>query len=162
MRRIRLDLEIKRILKTFAVFFGIIFAMCVLIVIFSLIARNSWKTGLAVEVQKVLDTYNESHYTVGKYIDLDSNLSTSAAVYALLKKDVVKSQKYYGVIVRTPSILGPIPAVFIYNEEKGVTFVGYAIDNGKASDTVDRQIASNVMNYWENMIPLIIEKTNSK
>lgn len=161
MRKFRLDNETKKILKIFSIFFGMIFGMCMLLVIFTVLARNSWKSGLALEVQHVLDSYPEAQYTVGKYLELDSTLSTSTAVYSLLKKDDRKNQKYYGIIVRIPSILGPVPAVFVYNENTGVRFAGYAIDNGKASDTVDKQISNSVMNYWENMIPKIISKTNS-
>ena len=161
MRKFRLDNETKKILKIFSIFFGMIFGMCMLLVIFTVLARNSWKSGLALEVQLVLDSYPEAQYTVGKYLELDSTLSTSTAVYSLLKKDDRKNQKYYGIIVRIPSILGPVPAVFVYNENTGVRFAGYAIDNGKASDTVVKQISNSVMNYWENMIPKIISKTNS-
>ena len=161
MRKFRLDNETKKILKIFSIFFGMIFGMCMLLVIFTVLARNSWKSGLALEVQHVLDSYPEAQYTVGKYLELDSTLSASTAVYSLLKKDDRKNQKYYGIIVRIPSILGPVPAVFVYNENTGVRFAGYAIDNGKASDTVVKQISNSVMNYWENMIPKIISKTNS-
>lgn len=161
MRKFRLDNETKKILKLFSIFFGMIFGMCMLLVLFTLLARNSWKSGLALEVQNVLDSYPEAQYTVGKYIELDSTLSTSTAVYSLLKKDDRKNQKYYGIIVRIPSILGPVPAVFVYNENTGVKFAGYAVDNGKASGTVGKQISNSVMNYWEDMIPKIISKTNS-
>lgn len=161
MRKFRIDNETKKILKIFSIFFGMIFGMCMLLVIFTVLARNSWKSGLALEVQHVLDSYPEAQYTVGKYLELDSTLSTSTAVYSLLKKDDRKNQKYYGIIVRIPSILGPVPAVFVYNENTGVRFAGYAIDNGKASDTVGKQISNSVMNYWEDMIPKIISKTNS-
>lgn len=161
MRKFRLDNEAKKILKNFSVFFGIIFGMCVILVVFTLLARNSWRAGLAVEVQKVLDSYSEAQFTVGKYVDLNSNLSTGTAVYSLIKKDSHKASKYYGVIVRIPSILGPVPAVFIYSQENGVTFAGYAVDNGRAEITVSMPIISNVMNYWEAMIPKIIEKTGN-
>ena len=161
MRKFRLDHETKKNLKTFSVFFGMIFGICVILVLFTLLSRNSWKSGLALEMQRVLDSYSEAQYTVGKYVELSSSLSSSTDVCSLLKKDERKNQKYYGVIIRIPSILGPVPAVFIYTEDSGVTFAGYAVDNGRAEGTVSKQISSNVMNYWENLIPKIIEKTNS-
>lgn len=161
MRKFRMNARTKKIIQLFSIFFGMIFAMCMILVLFTVLARNSWKNGLAIEVQRVLNSYQDAHYTVGKYVELDSTLSTSAAVYTLLKKDDHKNQKYYGIIVRIPSVLGPVPAVFVYSEASGVHFAGYAVDNGKASDTVGKQISSNVMNYWEDMIPRIIKKTNS-
>ena len=161
MRKFRLSAKSKKILKLFSIFFGLIFGMCMLLVIFTVLSRNSWKSGLALEVQHVLDSYQEVHYTVGKYVELDSTISTSAAVYTLHKKDNNKNQKYYGIIVRIPSILGPLPAVFIYCDSGTVNFVGYAVDNGKASDTASKQISSSMINYWEEMIPKIIAKTKS-
>lgn len=161
MRRIRIDHETKRILKSFAIFFGMIFGMTALLVTFALISRSSWKKGLALEMQHVLDSYSAAQYTVGKNLPIESGLSTGAAVYSLHKRGEQKNERYYGVIVRIPSILGPLPAVFVYSELLGVFFAGYAIDNGKASETVGRQISSNVMKYWEDMIPKIIRKTAS-
>ncbi|MBQ9908872.1 MAG: hypothetical protein IJM48_03640 [Treponema sp.] len=161
MRKIRISARSKRILRLFLIFFGMIFGMCMILVAFTALSRNSWKSGLALEVQHVLDSYQEGHFTVGKYVELESALSTSTAVYTLFKKDDHKNQKYYGIIARIPSILGPVPAVFIYTESGGVKFAGYAVDNGRASDTVSKQISSNMMNYWENMIPRIMAKTKS-
>lgn len=158
--KIKISAEKKKHLISFSIFFGIIFGLTVILVTFTLVSRNSWKAGLAMEMQHVLDSYGNgsAHYTVGKNIVLDSTLSTSAAVYSLLKKDDRKNGSYYGVIVRIPSILGPLPAVFVYNDVSGVFFAGYALDNGKASDAVDIRIENNVMNYWEKMIPTIISK----
>ena len=158
MHRLMLDEYTKRVIKKFSIFFGMIFGMTVLLVTTSLFAHNSWKAGLALELQHVLDSYSAAQYTVGKNIQINSTISTSAVVYSLLKKDERKNEKYYGIIVRIPSILGPLPAVFIYNENKDVIFIDYAVDNGKASDTVRKQISNSVMRYWEDMIPKILEK----
>lgn len=161
MRKIRLDSETKKILKNFSIFFGMIFGMTAILVTFTLLSRSSWRNGLALEMQHVLDSYPETHYTVSKNLRIDSTFSTSAAVYSLLKRDERRNEKHYGVIVRIPSVLGPLPAVFVYEEKSGVFFAGYAIDNGKAGETVSVEIASNVMKYWEDMIPRIIAKTES-
>ncbi len=160
MLKINMDAETKKNLTVFSILFGIIFGLTVILISMTLISRNSWKKGLAFEVQHVLDSYQGGTYTVTKNLQLNSTFSTSAAVYSLMKKDEQKNRKYYGVIVRMPSILGPLPGVFIYGEGRGVSFAGYAIDNGKASVTVERQLSSNILNYWEEMIPKIIEKSH--
>lgn len=159
MRKFYFSPEFKKYFIVFSIFLGIIFGMTVLLTTVTLLSRNSWKAGLAKEVQYVLDTYSESQYTVSQNVPVKSMISTSAAVYTLLKKDDRQKQKYYGILVRIPSILGPLPAVFIYNEKEGVTFAGYAIDNGKASSTVNLQVSSTVIKYWEEMIPKIISKS---
>ncbi|WP_294429962.1 hypothetical protein [uncultured Treponema sp.] len=159
MRKFVIDDERKRTFLKFSVIFGMVFGMTVILAVFTLVSRNSWKASLAFEVQNVLDSYSDSQFTVSNALQLNSSFSTSAAVYSLLKKDERVAGKYYGVIVRVPSIVGPLPAVFIYREGGGVTFAGYAIDNGKASDTVKLQLSTNVLRYWEDMIPKIVAKT---
>lgn len=161
MPRINLDPATKKNIVSFASFFGMIFAMTVILVVFTLLSRNSWKNGLAFEMQRVLDSYPAAQYTVGANMRLDSSLSSSAAVYKLIKKDDRKSEKYYGIIIRIPSILGPLPAVFIYNENLGASFAGYAVDNGKASDTAEIHISSSVIKYWEDKLPDIIAKAKA-
>ena len=161
MPRIRLDEEKKRILKDFSVFFGMIFGMALILAVLTLMSRNSWRNGLAIEVQHVLDSYQGEQYTVLRNLRLDSSLSTSAAVYSLLKKDGGQNERYYGVIVRIPSILGPLPAVFVYKERDGVFFAGYAVDNGRAEGAVSMRGSRNIIRYWEGMIPQIVAKTES-
>ena len=162
MRSFHLRDDVKKNLIIFAIFFGIVFGITVLLVTMTLASRSSWKNGLAEDVQLVLNDYPENAYTVGKYLPLNSTFSTSAAVYSLLKKDDARNESHYGVIVRIPSILGPLPAVFIYSERSGVHFAGYAVDAGKASQTVTLELSSTVMKYWESMIPKIVAKTTVK
>ncbi|MBR1535981.1 MAG: hypothetical protein IJ630_03480 [Treponema sp.] len=160
--KINIEEKTKRSLKIFSIFFGMIFGMTAILVTLTLASRSSWKLGLAFEMQQVLERYDEGTYTVGKNIPLSSNISTSAAVYSLLKKDMKANERHFGVIVRIPSILGPVPAVFIYsekNKKSDIKFAGYALDNGKATSMIKIQSSSNVMKYWEDMIPKIISKT---
>ena len=77
---VKLDTKSKKIIKNFLVFFGMVFGMIVVLIIFSLSARNSWRAGLAVEVQNVLDSYPYGQYTVGTNLPVNSTLSTSSAV----------------------------------------------------------------------------------
>lgn len=158
MLKINIASETKKNLKTFSIFFGIIIGMTIILITATLLSRNSWRSGLGLEMQKVLDSYSHGKYTVGKYVPIESNLSASTAVYTLVKKDGNKSLKHYGVIARIPSMLGPLPAVFIYNERDNVIFVGYAVDNGKAQPTVEMAVSNNIIKYWEELIPKIILK----
>lgn len=159
MHRFSLNESTKKNLTIFSIFFGIIIGMTALLIIMTLLSRNSWKNGLAQEVQNVLDSYQPSTYTVAKSLQLDSTFATSSAVFSLMKKGGQKKQGHYGIIVRMPSILGPLPGVFVYDEGGSVFFAGYAVDNGKASSTVDRHVSSTIIKYWEDMIPKIIAKT---
>lgn len=152
--------DVKRNFRTFAVFFGIIFGMTAILVVFTLVSRTSWETGLAYDVQSVLNEYSDGEYTVGKYLHLQSAFSTSSAVYSLLKKDGNGQGRYYGVMVRIPSIVGPVPAVFVYSEKDGVQFAGYAVDMGKVGAASAISVSSGIMAYWERLIPEIVSKAN--
>lgn len=150
----------KKNLINFGILFGIIFGMCTLLVTTTLLSRASWEKGLKTELQNVLDDYEDESFTVNKFIKLNSTFSTSTAIYSLTK-DNGSNSNYYGFIIRIPSILGPMPAVFIYNPNTSdVKFVGYAIDLGKAIDTTNYKNANNVMSYWKKQIPIIFEKTD--
>lgn len=154
--------DVKKHLIVYGTFLGFIVLVFAILITLTLLARNSWKTGLANEVQNVLNDNYPDGYTVNKYIELDSLLNTNAAVYSLIKKGASNSDRFYGVIVRIPTITGPLPAVFIYNEDAQVNFVGFATETGKANDLVNIRMASGNMNYWESMIPKIIKKSKTK
>lgn len=154
--------DIKKHLTVYGTFLSFVVLTFAVLTTLTLLARNSWKTGLANEVQAVLNENYPDGYTVNKFIELDSLLNTNAAVYSLIKKGASNSDRFYGVIVRIPSVVGPLPAVFIYNEGTQVNFVGFATDVGKANDLVNVKMASGNMNYWESMIPKIIKKSKTK
>lgn len=159
--RVRISAEKKKHLISFSIFFGIVFALTAALVTVTLLSRGAWRTGLAGEMQRVLDAGHPAQYTVGEFLPVESAVSTLAAVYSLSRMDARMSDRYYGVIVRIPSILGPLPAVFVYSASGGVYFAGYAVDNGKAGRTVDIRIESNVMRYWEDMIPRIVARARA-
>ena len=161
LSKIHIDDKTKKIIRNFSILFGIILGMAIILVTTNFLSRSSWKTGLAIEMQTVLDSYDAQKFTVGENLHIKSSVSTSVAVYALQKKGAKSAEKYYGIIARMPSLLGPLPAVFIY-DEKQVIFAGYAIDNGKAAETVGMKASNNVLKYWETMIPKIVAKTEAK
>lgn len=158
MRKINIKPETKKQLTIFSAFFGIIFGLTAILVVSTLLSRSSWKEGLSREVQSVLDSYSPNEYSVGEYLPVNSSFSTSAAVYSVHKSGH-GSAKNYAVIARIPSILGPLPAVFIYDDGGNVFFAGYAVDNGKAEKTVSVTLSRSVMNYWEKLVPELVGKT---
>lgn len=154
----------KENLRVYGIFFGFIIFMTAILILFVSFARESWRKGLALDIQNVLNENNENSYIVDEYVAVDSLISTSSAVYTLLKVGASPSEKYYGIIMRVPSIIGPIPAVFVCsaNDVNDLHFVGYSGDYGKTNDMIDFKISSGIMNYWKNMIPKITEKIKEK
>ncbi len=152
----------KRNLRNYGIFLGIMVLMTAALIFSILQARDSWKKGLAVEVQSVLDAHADGKYIVDKFVAVDSTISTSSAVYSLLRPGTNSKDKFYGVIVRVPSIVGPLPAVFVCSErdmDKPV-FIGFAGDFGRVEDIIDFKNSSGIMNYWHDMVPKIMKKMN--
>lgn len=154
----------KENLRVYGIFFGFIVVMTVILILLVSFSRDSWKKGLAVDIQNVLNENNENSYIVDKYVTVDSLISTSSAVYTLLKVGANPSEKYYGIIMRVPSIIGPVPAVFVCSASNvnDLQFIGYSGDYGKTNDMIDFKISSGIMNYWKDMIPKITEKIKEK
>lgn len=159
--------DLKKHAALYGIFFGIIFFVFAVLVAMTFLSRNSWKNGLASEVQKVLNAYAEDTYTVNKFIDIDSPVSTSAAAYSLIKKGAASGEAFYGVIIRIPTITGPAAAVFVSsekNQQKGqnVRFAGFAENFGKADGLTDTRLSSSNIGYWESVVSRIIEKSLAK
>ena len=174
--------DVKRHAALYGIFFGIIFFVFAVLITMTLLSRNSWKNGLASELQLILNNYEKDTYTVNKFIDLNSPLSTSAAVYSLIKKGAKSDEFYYGAVVRIQTITGPAPAAFIYSGKKlqvqaakgqtpasdfskngeNVFFAGFCEDFGKAESLADIRLSNANMSHWENMIPRIVKKAVSK
>ncbi len=152
----------KKNLRDFGIFFGIIVFMTAILIFSILQTRESWKKGLAVEVQTVLDAYAGEKYIVDKFVAVDSAISTSSAVYSLLRPGTNSKDRCYGVLVRVPSIVGPVPAVFVCGEGEfdNPTFIGYAGDFGRVGDMLDFRSSDGIMKYWQGMVPKIIKRIN--
>lgn len=155
--------DLKKHAALYGIFLGIIVLIFAILVVMTLLSRSSWRNGLSLEVQRVLNEYDPDVYTVNKFIDVNSPLSTSSAVYSLIKKGAPSSETYYGVIIRIQTITGPASAVFVTkNINSGnyqVWFAGFAENFGKASPVVDKRLSNSSMEYWESLIPRVIEKS---
>ena len=154
-----LDKNSKKHLISYLCFLGIIVLMTAILVFFIIISRDSWKKGFPSEMQVVLDSYSSGTYLVGKYVDVKSTMSVSSAVYSLRDGKSGLNTKDYGVIIRIPSILGPVPAVFVCDENYKVAFAGYAGDLGKAKCAADLKISGGIISYWEKQVSIMMYKT---
>ncbi|MBO4547153.1 MAG: hypothetical protein J5700_06210, partial [Treponema sp.] len=92
-----------------AVFTGTILAFFVVLAALIFAGKKNWETGLRSAVEQVLAP---DEWQCGDMIPLESNYSVSAACF---KVSNIKSpsKKYYALIMRMSSYLGPLPAVFL-------------------------------------------------
>lgn len=151
--------DIKPILKKYGIFFGVMFGMTALVLCFILLARSSWRHGLAQTVQEALNISYPDSYVVGDFKEISSSLATSSAVFAVKPKKANTTElSAYAILVRMPTIAGAEPALFLYSSRYGAQFVGYALDTGKAADVLNTDVQKSAIAYWQKQIPIILEK----
>ena len=151
--------DIKNSLKKYGIFFGVAFGISAVLFCFILLAHNSWKQGLSQTVQAALDSHYADSYTVGEFHEIQSSLSTSAAVFSVKpKKANVAELSVYGVLIRIPTQIGPQPALFLYSPIHGIQFVGYVFDGGKADSILNSDVNKSIISHWRNQVPVILEK----
>lgn len=138
------------------IFCGILAVFFAILVVFSLLGRKSWRVGLGNEIERVFEETSYSEYSVGEYVKLNSIMSFNCAVYRALpftKKD----SDAYAVIVRTPTLYGPVALVYVYETKRpDATFIGFAQINERLEGSVKNASLNSQVRYWAGKIPEII------
>ncbi len=151
--------DMKEIAKKYGIFFGMLFAMSAVLIMFILLAHGSWKRGLTQTVQDGLNMYLPDSYVVGEFHEVDSTISTGTAVFSLKPRNATTSElSAYCILIRVPTLTGAQPALFLYSQRYGVRFVGYATDTGKAEHVLNADVGKSVISYWQRQVPKILEK----
>ena len=150
----------KRHLASYGIFTGILVVMFGLLVLFALISRSTYTNGLLRTVQNTLDT--SGSYKVLENMSVDSAITNSCMVYRVLNL-TEKNQELFAVIVRITTLYGPQGAVFLYDlNTKDIQFVDYVNISGRAKQSIIDASKLSQIQYWEEKIPLIMEKVNGK
>ena len=140
------------------IFCGILAVFFAILVAFSLLGRKSWRVGLSNEIEKVFEEKSYSEYSVGEYVKLNSIMSVNCAVFKALpftKKDFDS----YAVIIRTPTLYGPVAAVYVYETKRSeATFIGFARINERIDGSIRNAALNSQVRYWAGKIPEIIAK----
>ena len=144
--------NLKESFRIYGIFIGILVVFFGILIGMIFLSRTSWKNGIKSEVQVVLNEANPNQWIVGN--------STSSAVYELHNKE--KADRYYAVIIRTTSLYGFVPAVFVYNKSSGVEFIGFAGVHGRIKKLMEYKSNTKRINYWSSRIPQIVEKAGVK
>ena len=139
----------------FGIFIGIIFFFFMSLFGLIRLSQKSWDEGLKVSIQSVLTEKTTEKWILGKKIYLNSPMSSSAALYELRKQDSV--EKNYAIIIRSATLYGHIPAVYIYNKNDGVKFIGYSSVTGKIRKLLDQGMSDSSISQWTRRIPDIVK-----
>ncbi|MCR5725487.1 MAG: hypothetical protein K6G80_10420 [Treponema sp.] len=151
--------EMMRMFRKYAIFAGLVVGMVSILLTVTILSRSSWQQGIALSLQDTLNARYSDVYAVEDGLVIPSPFSTSAAVYNLTAKKAGSSAllHQYGIIVRIPTIAGPAPAVFLYSDDAGVVFVGYALHYGKAKSVFENAVGLKIIQYWQKQVYTILK-----
>lgn len=148
----------KKISIKAGIFCGILVILFGLLVTLSLVSRNSWRTGLRNEIEKVFALNSISEYSVGEYVRLNSGMSVNCAIYKVNSVDENRKSFDHAVIIRVPTLYGPMAAVYLYNCTNGkVDFVDFAQLDVPVSKSVKNSSMNSQIAYWADKIPVIVK-----
>ena len=147
----------KKILIKSGIFCGILCVFFGLLLSFTLLGRKSWRNGLKNEIQTVFESYGLNDFSVGEYVRIKNNTTVSCAVYKMLKEKKETPGKY-AVIIRVPTVFGPMAAVYTFEKGKSEgKFIGFAHVKTRASKTVIDASLNMQIVYWGKRIPAIVD-----
>ncbi len=145
----------KEFWRVYGIFVGILVFFFMSLFGMMLLARKPWTNGLKKTIETVLEEKDESSWIVGKRIPLHSTFDSSAVLFDMRASDSV--EKNYVLLLRSATMYGHIPAVFIYNKNSGARFVGYSSVRGRVRALLDEGTSDSSIQYWISRIPLIIQ-----
>ncbi len=144
----------KMLLVKCGIFCGILAGFFAVLVLFTLLGRNSWKNGLKKETAQVLKENGVENIELGNWVKIRSALTVSVSVYEAFGENS-ESEKY-AVIVRVPTLYGPVPAVYVYSAPDSVEFIGFSHIAGKTNAHIKDNSINSQIEYWKNRIPAVV------
>lgn len=146
----------KKFWRIFGLFIAFIVFFFLVLFGMSKISSKRWNEGLKESIQTLITQKYPDTWIIGNPVHLNSAFSTSANLYELRSRDNV--EKNYAIIIRTTTLYGHMPAVYIYNKTKGPEFVGYAAVQGRVKKLLEDNYVDSSISFWLERIPLIIQK----
>jgi hypothetical protein len=146
--------------KDFFIKYGLLMAIVSvtvgILVYFSIISNNSWTKNLGTSLQKVLNdnSSEQNEWVLNENIYINNPFAYNASCYSVT--NVSEKKDYIAIIVRINSFYGPLPAVFIMDEENNVDFIGYSSLNGRIKEKINKA-NDNRIRYWKNKIPQVLK-----
>lgn len=136
-----------------AVFSGIILAFFVILVGLTFAGKKNWENGLRLAVEQV---FPANEWQCEEMLPLNSNYDVSAACFKITNIKM-PSKKSYALILRITSYYGPLPAVFLFQDDKA-SFQGIAYFNNSVSREFSENKFNRQMDYWTDTATLIVRR----
>ncbi len=144
--------------KQFFINYGIFVSFLVVIfgiLIYSIIlGRKTWRNSLKHNIEIVLDDYEANTWALEKSIPINNPFLMNAAAYEARNRKT--GEIYKAIILRTQTLCGPLPAVYIMDSNKNVTFVAFSSLHGRYEKVLSFVDTDHRINYWQKKIPVIL------
>lgn len=148
-----MDEKARRNLRDFGIFLAVSVVLVAGAAAAVVAARPSWRDAFGGDVQRALDSRWPGRWRVGGVVEIGSSMATSAAAYEIGGA----GESGTAVVVRIPSLVGPVAAVFAVPAGAELAeFVGYAEDLGAAGAVLDSRITGGILRYWQAAVPEMI------
>ncbi len=148
-------IDSKESLRIYGIFIAILAVFFMSAAGLARLSRSAWENGLRSSVKDVLDERFPGEWTVGRFLKISSPFATSAACYEIQNRG--NGESCVAVIVRTATLYGPVPAVFISGGSGRVEFAGFSGVHGRVRRMLEDQKADIRINYWKRRVPAIID-----
>lgn len=159
-----IDKDTKLKAKTYFIFTSLIIIMTVILSVFSLLARKNWNDKLREQVEIVLHQSRPddfpAKYTVSDPVKINSSIAVSSNMYEITSSSS-KSKKYV-LITRVTSYWGPLAGVFLFDEENGVTFEGFALSSERIEKQFKNSDTDIVVKHWTEKAHQIFNQVLAK
>ena len=150
--------ETKDFFRNYGILLGILIVFLGIIFGLSFLNRNLYSNGIRDTVQELLDSKFEGKYLIKNELKITTGIANTASLYEVYSKD--SAERFYVTVIRTPTMYGPMPAVFLYNKNSGPTFIGYCCVKGRVKKILEENSNDIRITYWLSKIQSIVE--NSK
>lgn len=149
-----LKMDSKEFLRVFGIFIGIITVFFLIDFGFVRLAEKNMTAALQHAVDEILEEKMPGRWTITGTAAILSPFSTSASLYEL--RDKKSAEQAYAIIIRTTTLFGPYPAVFLYKKNAASEFIGYACVKGRVKRILEENPSVPLIKYWAKKTEKII------
>ena len=131
-------------------FFLIVLVILSLVTIFS---KRRREVLLKQKIESVFSDEQKEKWTLGSAQKINVPMGVDSACFRL---NGSPEKNAYAFVIRVQTLYGPYPAVFVYEEGQGVSFVGVINLNGRVRSLVLETDAS--IQYWIRQLPYMVTR----
>lgn len=150
------DISYKTFFKNYGIFVAILTVIFGITIYTVKVSQKFWQKNLKISIENVLNETEPDTWVIGNFNPILNPLSQNAACYDVRNKK--NGENYKAVLLRVQTFYGPLPAVFIIDNNNVVTLKGYSSLHGRVFNQIKNINANKRINYWKEKLPEIIQQ----